>query len=65
MSNPRDQALADMKVLVHRHGWAVRHVLADAKSARAAFSYTAGLAARGWPETYPAVVLPHDYDGCF
>lgn len=43
-------ALADMKVLVHRHGWAVRHVLADAMSARAAFSYTAGLAARGWPE---------------
>ena len=50
MSDPRDQAIADIRGLVDRHGWAVRHVLSDAASAQMSFSYSVGLTSRGWPE---------------
>ena len=50
MTDPRDRALADIRDLVARHGWAIRHVLADTAAGRAAFSYTVGLTSRGWPE---------------
>ncbi|WP_203138006.1 DUF4262 domain-containing protein [Microbacterium sp. JZ31] len=50
MNEHSEQAIADLKVLVDRHGWAVRHVLADATTTQAAFSYTVGLTSRGWPE---------------
>ena len=50
MSDPREQALTDIRELVARHGWAIRHVLPDTASAHASFSYTVGLTSRGWPE---------------
>jgi len=50
MNDPRDQALADIKGLVARHGWAIRHVLPDTAAAQTSFSYTVGLTFRGWPE---------------
>ena len=45
-----NRALADITDLVARHGWAIRHVLADPEAGRAGFSYTVGLTSRGWPE---------------
>lgn len=50
MSDSPAQALADLRDLVARHGWAIRHVLPDETTAQASFSYTVGLTARGWPE---------------
>lgn len=50
MTDPRDHAFDDITDLVARHGWAIRHVLADAAAGQAAFSYTVELTSRGWPE---------------
>lgn len=48
MVDSRDQALTDIRELVEKYGWAIRHVLPSA--AAGAFSYTVGLSYRGWPE---------------
>ena len=50
MTGPRDHGLADVRDLLARHGWVIRHVLADAAAGHAAFSYTVALSSRGWPE---------------
>ena len=50
MNDPSDLALTDIRELVARHGWAIRHVLPDTASAQAPFSYTVGLTSRGWSE---------------
>jgi hypothetical protein len=50
VTDPRDRALTDIRDVVVRHGWAIRHVLADTATENAAFSYTVGLTSRGWPE---------------
>ena len=41
---------AELLALIERHGWAIRHVMGDANSGTAPFSYTVGLTALDHPE---------------
>lgn len=50
VSSPHDDLVARMRAIVDEYGWGVQHVLPDAQSGEASFSYTIGLTARGWAE---------------
>jgi len=50
VTTPGDRVFDELLRLIVEHGWAVRHVGADAESSAAAFSYTVGLTALHHPE---------------
>jgi hypothetical protein len=59
-----DPVLVQLRALIDKHGWAVRHVGAGTEPGEAAFSYTIGLTALGHPEVI-VTGLPFDHAQIF